>query len=193
MRFCAAGQFCPFLLVFLQLLARGCPPSRHHVPFFLGPQPPWRHRPLPPKRLRFRSPARADRPAACRDPQRFTLAGRHHRTRRRPPVFRAARLLQAGDLLVFNDTKVLHARLFGERPRAARWNCWLSGCCRGGNEVAVHLRVSKRNPQGAVMVLGGAAGVPRGLRATLLGRWPQDDGPLYHVRLENDAADDPTP
>ena len=31
------GQFCPFLLVFLQLLARGCPPLKHHVPFFLAP------------------------------------------------------------------------------------------------------------------------------------------------------------
>jgi S-adenosylmethionine:tRNA ribosyltransferase-isomerase len=28
-------------------------------------------------------------------------------------------LLKAGDLLVFNDTQVVKARLFGERPRAA--------------------------------------------------------------------------
>ena len=32
-------------------------------------------------------------------------------------------LLRAGDLLVFNDTKVINARLFGERSPAAKWSC----------------------------------------------------------------------
>jgi S-adenosylmethionine:tRNA ribosyltransferase-isomerase len=32
-------------------------------------------------------------------------------------------LLSPGDLLVFNDTKVVKARLFGEKPQAAKWSC----------------------------------------------------------------------
>ena len=37
-------------------------------------------------------------------------------------------LLRAGDLLVFNDTKVLNARLFGEKATGASSNCWSSAC-----------------------------------------------------------------
>lgn len=100
------------------------------------------------------------------------------------------RLLRAGDLLVFNDTKVLHARLFGEKATGGKVELLVERVLQG-NEVAVHLRMSKKPAVGAVLHLGGAAGRTEGLRATLLGRWPQANGPLYHVRLENDAGDDP--
>lgn len=33
-------------------------------------------------------------------------------------------LLRPNDLLVFNDTRVIKARLFGEKAAAARWKCW---------------------------------------------------------------------
>ncbi|MFO1264038.1 MAG: tRNA preQ1(34) S-adenosylmethionine ribosyltransferase-isomerase QueA [Rhodoferax sp.] len=99
-------------------------------------------------------------------------------------------LLRAGDLLVFNDTKVLHARLFGEKTTGGKVELLVERVLQG-NDVAVHLRVSKKPAVGAVLHLGGAAGRAEGLRATLLGRWPHADGPLYHVRLENNAAEDP--
>lgn len=36
--------------------------------------------------------------------------------------------LNPGDLLVFNNTRVIPARLFTVKPAAARLKCWLSGC-----------------------------------------------------------------
>jgi S-adenosylmethionine:tRNA ribosyltransferase-isomerase len=39
-------------------------------------------------------------------------------------------LLQPGDLLVFNDTKVIKARVFGEKASGGRSSCWSSACCR---------------------------------------------------------------
>ena len=130
----------------------------------------------------------AQQPAATRSGSRLLDATTEPAVDR--PFSELPRLLQAGDLLVFNDTKVLHARLFGEKVTGGKVELLVERVLQG-NEVAVHLRVSKKPAVGAVMVLGGAAGRAEGLRATLLGRWPQDDGPLYHVRLENDAADDP--
>jgi S-adenosylmethionine:tRNA ribosyltransferase-isomerase len=38
--------------------------------------------------------------------------------------------LAAGDLLVFNDTRVLKARFLVSRKPAAKCNCWLSACYR---------------------------------------------------------------
>jgi S-adenosylmethionine:tRNA-ribosyltransferase-isomerase (queuine synthetase) len=39
-------------------------------------------------------------------------------------------LLQPGDLLVFNDTKVIRRASSAKRPAAARSSCWSSACCR---------------------------------------------------------------
>ncbi len=37
-------------------------------------------------------------------------------------------LLNPGDLLVFNNTKVIPARLFGARPVADGWRYWSNDC-----------------------------------------------------------------
>lgn len=99
-------------------------------------------------------------------------------------------LLRAGDLLVFNDTKVIKARLFGEKPTGGKVELLIERVL-GGNQVAAHMRVSKKPEVGTTLALLGAPGTHDGLRATLLGRWPDADGALFRLVLSNDAGDDP--
>ena len=106
------------------------------------------------------------------------------------PVDRIVRelpgLLQPGDLLVFNDTQVIKARLFGEKPTGGKVELLIERVL-GGNQVAAHMRVSKKPEVGATIRLNGTDG----LSATLLGRWPDADGPLFRFVLSNDRGDDP--
>lgn len=99
-------------------------------------------------------------------------------------------LLKAGDLLVFNDTKVINARLFGEKPTGGKLELLIERVL-GGNQVAAHLRVSKKPEVGTTVALVGAPGTHDNLRATLLGRWPDANGALFRFVLSNDAGDDP--
>ena len=99
-------------------------------------------------------------------------------------------LLRVGDLLVFNDTKVLNARLFGEKATGGKLELLVERVL-GGNQVAAHLRVSKKPAVGDTVALHCAPGHADGLRATLLGRWPDAQGPLFRFVLSNDAGDNP--
>jgi S-adenosylmethionine:tRNA ribosyltransferase-isomerase len=100
-------------------------------------------------------------------------------------------LLRAGDLLVFNDTKVLHARLFGEKASGGKLELLVERVL-GGNQVAAHMRVSKKPEVGATVKLHCAPGKEDGMSATLLGRWPDADvGPLFRFVLCNDQGDSP--
>ena len=99
-------------------------------------------------------------------------------------------LLRAGDLLVFNDTKVVNARLFGEKATGGKVELLIERVL-GGNQVAAHMRVSKKPEVGATLKLVCAPGQADGLSATMLGRWPDADGPLFRFVLSNDAGDDP--
>ncbi len=94
--------------------------------------------------------------------------------------------LRPGDLLVFNDTKVLKARLYGQKVTGGRAELLVERVL-GGDEVAIHLRVSKRPEVGSALLMDGEPG----FTATLLGRWPDADGPLFRFRLANAAGDDP--
>ena len=93
-------------------------------------------------------------------------------------------LLNPADLLVFNNTKVVKARLFGQKASGGRLELLvervLSRHADSGHEVAAHMKVSKKPLPGAVLQMDG------GFTATLLGRWPDDDGPLYRFRLSSD-------
>jgi S-adenosylmethionine:tRNA ribosyltransferase-isomerase len=99
-------------------------------------------------------------------------------------------LLKAGDLLVFNDTKVLNARLFGEKATGGKVELLVERVLNG-NQVAAHMRVSKKPEVGATIKLICAPGHDDGLCATMLGRWPNAEGPLYRFVLSNDAGDTP--
>jgi len=130
----------------------------------------------------------AQHPAAERSGSRL-LDGRQS-----PSVDRIFRelptLLEAGDLLVFNDTKVINARLFGEKATGGKVELLIERVL-AGNQVAAHMRVSKKPEVGATIKLMCAPGCADGLCATLLGRWPNAEGPLYRFVLSNDQGDDP--
>ena len=93
-------------------------------------------------------------------------------------------LLQPGDLLVFNDTKVVKARLYGQKASGGRLELLIERVLDAPGEtaceVAAHLKVSKKPLPGAVLQMDG------GFTAALLGRWPEADGPLYRFKLSSD-------
>jgi len=125
---------------------------------------------LPPERI-------AQHPAAERSASRL-LDGRGE-----PPQDRVFRdlpsLLERGDLLVFNDTRVVKARLFGEKATGGALELLVERTLPHF-EVAAHLKVSKRPAVGAVLHMAG------GFTATLLGRWPDAKGQLFHLRFSDD-------
>jgi S-adenosylmethionine:tRNA ribosyltransferase-isomerase len=87
--------------------------------------------------------------------------------------------LREGDLLVFNDTRVVKARLFGEKPSGGKLELLIERVLQG-REVAAHMKVSKKPLPGTVLRMAG------GFTATLLGRWPREDGPLFRFTLSDD-------
>ena len=89
-------------------------------------------------------------------------------------------LLREGDLLVFNDTQVVKARLFGEKPSGGKLELLIERVLPDGT-VAAHMKVSKKPRAGTVLRMAG------GFEAELLGRWPEPQGPLFHLRLSSDA------
>ncbi|HMN57388.1 MAG TPA: tRNA preQ1(34) S-adenosylmethionine ribosyltransferase-isomerase QueA [Ottowia sp.] len=89
-------------------------------------------------------------------------------------------LLQSDDLLVFNDTQVVKARLYGEKPSGGRLELLIERVLPDGS-VAAHMKVSKKPPAGTVLRMDGGFG------AELLGRWPDARGTLFHLRLSGDA------
>ncbi|WP_343593266.1 tRNA preQ1(34) S-adenosylmethionine ribosyltransferase-isomerase QueA [Paracidovorax wautersii] len=135
---------------------------------------------LPPERI-------AQHPAPERSGSRL-LDGRS-----REPADRIFRelpgLLRDGDLLVFNDTRVVKARLFGEKASGGKLELLIERVLTG-NEVVAHMKVSKKPLPGSTVLMAGgrAAG---GFDATLLGRWPDEDGPLFRFALHGPAGESP--
>jgi len=93
-------------------------------------------------------------------------------------------LLRDGDLLVFNDTRVVKARLFGEKPSGGKLELLVERVLQG-NEVVAHMKVSKKPQPGTTLQMVG------GFRATLLGRWPDDNGALFRFAFESETGEDP--
>ncbi|MEW6478510.1 MAG: tRNA preQ1(34) S-adenosylmethionine ribosyltransferase-isomerase QueA [Pseudomonadota bacterium] len=106
-------------------------------------------------------------------------------------------LLQPGDLLVFNDTQVVKARIFGEKASGGKLELLIERVLLpheatdgSGNEVVGHLRVSKKPlPGGRLHLAGGLKG--GGFDAVFIGRWPDEQGQLFRLRLEGPAGEDP--
>ncbi|HWI11462.1 MAG TPA: tRNA preQ1(34) S-adenosylmethionine ribosyltransferase-isomerase QueA [Burkholderiaceae bacterium] len=118
----------------------------------------------------------AQRPAAERSGARL-LDGRGA-----APVDRVFRdlpaLLQPGDLLVFNDTRVIKARLLGAKASGGAVEALVERVLPG-HEVLMHLRVSKSPKPGSRVRFAGA------FDAEVLGRaGPQDA--LFHLRFPDD-------
>ena len=85
-------------------------------------------------------------------------------------------LLTSRDLLVFNDTKVIPARVFGRRPSGGRVELLLERAL-DGNQALAHVRSSTGMREGAVVDL------PGGHRATMLGR----EGDLFRLEFSGDV------
>lgn len=83
-------------------------------------------------------------------------------------------LLRKGDLLVFNDTRVLPARLYGHKRSGGAVEILIERVT-GAHEATVQLGVSKKPKEGSVIVLAD------GSHATVLGR---DEG-FFHLRFES--------
>jgi S-adenosylmethionine:tRNA ribosyltransferase-isomerase len=87
-------------------------------------------------------------------------------------------LLQAGDLLVFNDTRVIKARLLGEKPTGGSVEALVERVLPN-NEVWAHLRASKSPRAGSLVRFADA------FDADVLGRTGPDDA-LFHLRFPAD-------
>ena len=91
------------------------------------------------------------------------------------------------DLLVFNDTQVMKARLYGEKPSGGKVELLIERVLpSSGHEVLAHLKVSKKPPAGTVLHLWQRDGRSVAARATLLGRWPDEEGTLFRLALDQD-------
>ena len=97
-------------------------------------------------------------------------------------------LLRAGDLLVFNDTRVVKARVFGEKASGGKLELLIERVLTG-NEVVAHMKVSKKPQPGAVVHLAGGRR-SGGCDALLLGRWPDDNGPLFRFALRGPTGNE---
>jgi S-adenosylmethionine:tRNA ribosyltransferase-isomerase len=84
-------------------------------------------------------------------------------------------LLQPGDLLVFNDTRVIPARLFGRKASGGRFEILIERLL-DERRALVHLHASK-SPKP-----GGALRFDAGFTATVLGR----HGELFEISLDGD-------
>lgn len=95
-------------------------------------------------------------------------------------------LMQAGDLLVFNDTQVVKARIFGEKSTGGKVELLIERVLPD-HRVVAHMKVSKKPPIGAKLHMGiDAQHGASGFEATLLGRWPDDKGALFCFQLNDE-------
>jgi len=119
----------------------------------------------------------AQHPAAERSASRL-LDGRADM-----PVNRVFRelpsLLNPGDLLVFNNTRVIKARLYGAKSSGGSVEALVERVLPGTHEVWAHMRASKSPKPGAVVRFNEA------FNAEVLGRCGPDNG-LFHLRFPSD-------
>lgn len=82
-------------------------------------------------------------------------------------------LINEGDLLIFNNTRVIPARLFGHKESGGKIEVLLERVL-SDNTALAHMKSSKSPKAGALIILEG------GLRANVLGR----QGALFHLSFE---------
>lgn len=82
-------------------------------------------------------------------------------------------MVEPGDLLVFNNTRVIPARLFGEKASGGKLEALIERIL-SEHEVLTHLRSSRSPKPGQEIVLGGEP-------ATVIGR----EGALFHIKFNS--------
>ena len=85
-------------------------------------------------------------------------------------------LLQPGDLVVMNDTRVLHARLFGQKESGGQIEVLVERLL-GANEVLAQVRASKPPRAGSALLLEDR------IKVEVVGR----EGEFYRLRFDGDA------
>jgi S-adenosylmethionine:tRNA ribosyltransferase-isomerase len=85
-------------------------------------------------------------------------------------------LLNPGDLLVLNDTRVIPARLFGQKESRGRVEVLVERLLNG-HELLAHVRASKSPKPGSALILSPT------VRASMLGR----EGELFHLRITDES------
>ncbi len=98
-------------------------------------------------------------------------------------------LLEPGDLLVFNDTQVIRARLYGAKDSGGAVEALVERVLAAADgahslEVWAHLRASKSPRAGQAVQFRNDAG--ESFRAEVLGRCGPENG-LFHLRFPGDA------
>ncbi len=125
----------------------------------------------------------AQHPAAERTASRL-LDGRQD-----PPVHRIFRdlpdLLSPGDLLVFNDTRVIRARLYGTKDTGGSVEALVERLLATPGEIWAHLRASK-SPRAGQRVWFHNELTGERVAAEVLGRCGPDQG-LFHLRLPSEV------
>ncbi len=116
-------------------------------------------------------PERTDSRLLCLDGQTGELSDR---------VFKSLPdLLQAGDLLVFNNTKVIPARLFGQKSTGGKLEVLVERVLDEHTFLA-QIRASKSPKNGAILTLG-IDSSELGFQVEMIGR----QGDLFHLQLMN--------
>jgi len=118
----------------------------------------------------------AQQPTAARSASRMLLLDAAAEVRKDLQFRDFPSLLKAGDLLIFNDTRVIAARLFGVKESGGRVEILLERALTATTAL-VHLRASKGLKTGALVRLAG------GQSARMLGR--QSD--LFHLQFSCDV------
>jgi S-adenosylmethionine:tRNA ribosyltransferase-isomerase len=117
----------------------------------------------------------AQHPSAARSASRLLCVGAETMSDR--AFTELPSLLEPGDLLVFNDTKVIKARLFGEKETGGRIEVLIERLLPG-NEALAQLHAGRPAKPGSILRLTG------GLEPQVLGRV----GEFYHLRFPEGAS-----
>lgn len=91
-------------------------------------------------------------------------------------------LVQAGDLMVFNNTRVIPARVFGQKESGGKVEILVERVT-SSHEVLAHVRASKSPKEGTKIFLGQDKGEQ--IEATMLGR----SGALFHLAFQEPVLD----
>jgi S-adenosylmethionine:tRNA ribosyltransferase-isomerase len=86
--------------------------------------------------------------------------------------------LNSGDLLIFNNTRVIPARLHGQKATGGAIECLVERLL-GEHEALVHLKSSKSPKAGSELSFAGGE-----LQAVVMGR----DGALFHLRFAGEQS-----
>ncbi len=97
-------------------------------------------------------------------------------------------LLQPDDLLIFNDTQVIKARLHGHKPSGGALELLVERVLADvagepPHQVVAHMKVSKKPVPGTRLLMAG------GFEAELLGLWPDAQGHLFRLALSGPPHD----